>query len=141
MTTSLTLWLAFVIAAGAILWPGGTRRQAITLAIVAAVILPTTFLPLGHATPLAPNCPCMVLGARIDPEEAIWVLLDGPEPKFHKLPYSQMAANQLQSALDGAAESQGVVKMKMGEDGSPGFAEEAPPPDPEKTADKPALLN
>lgn len=141
MTPALTLWLAFVIAVGAILFLGGTRRQAIALAIVAAAILPATFLPLGHATPFRPDCPCTVLGARIDPEEAIWVLLDGPTPKFHKLPYSQMAANQLQAALDGAAESQGTVKMQLGEDGSPGFAEEAPPPEPDKSAESPALLN
>ena len=140
MTTSLTLWLAFVIAVSAIAW-FGSRRQAIALAIAAAAILPATFLPLGHATPLAPTCPCTVLGARIDPEVAIWVLLDGPEPRFHKLPYSVGAANQLQAALDGAAESQGTVKMQMGEDGSPGFAEEAPPPDPDKSAEKAPILN
>jgi hypothetical protein len=142
MTAALTLWLAFILAAGAIAW-FGTRRQAVALAIVAILTAPASFLPLGHAAVWRPECPCTVLGARIDPEEAIWVLLDngsGP-PRFHKLPYSQAAANSLQAAMDGAAESQGKVKMKMGEDGSPGFAEEAPAPDPDKAAEKPALLN
>lgn len=144
MTTSLTLALATILAIGAVAW-FGSRRQAVAFAIVAAAILPATFLPLGHATPFHPDCPCTVLGARIDPEKAIWVLLDGAadgggEPRFHKLPYSQMAANQLQAALDGAAESQGTVKMQLGEDGSPGFAEEAPPPEPDKAAEQSAIL-
>jgi len=139
MTQSLTLWLAFILAAGSIAW-FGTRRQAIALALVAAIMLPASTLPLGYAATWHPACPCTVLGARIDPEVAIWVLLDGPEPKFHKLPYSQAAANSLQSALDGAMEKGSTVKMQLGEDGSPGFAEEAPAPDPDKTAEKPALL-
>mgnify|MGYP007006507441 CR=1 FL=1 len=40
----------------------------------------------------------------------------------------QHLVGELQAALDGAAESQGKAKMKLGEDGSPGFFEEAPPP-------------
>lgn len=139
MTVSLTLALAFTLAAGSIAW-FGSRRQAVAFAILAAIMLPASFMPLGYASPFRPNCPCTVLGARIDPEKAIWVLIDDIEPHFFKLPYSQMAANQLQAALDGAAESQGTVKMKMGEDGSPGFAEEAPAPDPEKTAETAPIL-
>jgi hypothetical protein len=145
MTPALTLWLAFVAASGAVAW-FGSRWQALALAVIALAILPAAFLPLGHAAPWRPACnPCTVLGARIDPEVAIWVLLDGAssggsEPRFHKLPYSQSAANSLQDALDGAAEGRGTAKMKLGEDGSPGFFEEAPPPDQVKSAERNAIL-
>jgi hypothetical protein len=83
-----------------------------------------------------------VLGARIDVDEAIYVLLDDgkDEPRYYRLPYSQAAANQLQAALDGAADGEGGVSMTMDGDGSPGFAEETPPPDPEKRAER-AILN
>lgn len=141
MTAAITLFLAIVLSLGTIAW-FGNRRQAVALAVIAVAALPAALLPLGYAAPWRPACnPCAILGARIDPEEAIWVLLDGPEPRFHKLPYSASAANSLQAALDGAAESQGRAKMKLGEDGSPGFFEEAPPPpEPVKAAREQPVL-
>lgn len=140
MTPALLLALAFTLAVGIILFIDGTRRQAIAFALIAVAMAPASFLPLGHAAPWRPDMPATVLGARIDVGLAIWVLVDGPEPRFHRLPYSQAAADQLQAAIDGAAERQGKVKIKMGEDGSPGFAEEAPPEEPAKSAERPALL-
>jgi hypothetical protein len=94
-------------------------------------------LTLGHPSFTKPPAgEYTVLGARIDVDEAIYVLLDGPVPKYYVLPYSQQSANDLQVAQEGTADGEGTVGMSMGEDGSPGFAEEAPPPEPDKQAER-----
>lgn len=140
MTPAITLWLAFVLAVGAIAW-FGSRRQAIAFLVLALVTAPATALPLGHAAPWQPAPgQYTVLGARIDIDEAIYVLLDGdPSPRFYRLPYSQSAANQLQAALDGTADGEGSVSMRLGEDGSPGFREEGGAAEEPKRAEQPTL--
>ncbi|ABF71294.1 p042 [Rhizobium phage 16-3] len=137
MTHSLALWLAFVIAVGAIAY-FGSRRQAVAFALAAALTLPAAFLPLSYATPLAPPPgKHTVLGARIDVDVAIYVLLDGPtEPRLHRLPYSAEAANQLQAAQDGMADGEGGVALRVGQDGSPGFSEDSGTPEPPKQAER-----
>jgi hypothetical protein len=125
MTPALTLWLAFVLASGAICW--FAPRTAYPFAILAALCLPASFTTLGHATPYSPPPGhYTVLGARIDVDVAIWVLLDdgnGP-PRYYKLPYSVSTANGLQKAMDMAEGNGGTVSAEIGESGSPGFAEE-----------------
>lgn len=126
MTPAITFWLAFVIAAATIAW-FGTRRQAIALTLVAAILAPATLLPLGHPAITAPPAGhYTVLGARIDVDEAIYVLLDGGqgEPRYYRLPYTTGTANSLQAALDIAEGNGGTVGMRQGEEGSPGFSEE-----------------
>lgn len=131
MTPAITLWLAYVLATAAVTW-FGTRRQALCLLIVAIATAPATLTTLGHAAPWQPAPGhYTVLGARIDIDEAIWVLLDGgPDggsngpPRYYRLPYTTGTANALQAAQDMAEGEGGTVGMKMGEDGSPGFAEE-----------------
>ena len=127
MTTAITIGLALILAIGAIAY-FGTRRQAVAFALVAVAAFPLPIAALGHATPVAPPAgPLTVLGARIDVDVAIYVLIDGPEPKLYVLPYTEQAANQLQKAMDGTADGEGVVTMEMGGDGDPGFAESVPP--------------
>ncbi|RVI65319.1 hypothetical protein [Sinorhizobium meliloti] len=139
MTHSLALWLAFVIAVGIIAY-FGSRRQAVMFALVAALTLPAAFLPLSYATPLAPPPgKHTVLGARIDVDVAIYVLLDGEEPRLYRLPYSAEAANQLQAAQDGMADGEGGIAIRVGQDGSPGFSEDSGTPEPPKQAER-ALL-
>lgn len=140
MTTAITLWLAIVLAIGAIAW-FGTRRQAVAFLLVAIATAPAVTLPLGHPAITSPPAGQLtVIGARIDVDEAIYVLIDGTsagqEPRYYKLPYSQQSANQLQSALEGTADGEGTVGMEMGADGSPGFSERAPPPEPGKQAER-----
>lgn len=141
MTHSLALWLAFVIAVGIIAY-FGTRRQAVAFALAAALTLPAAFLPLSYATPLAPPPgKHTVLGARIDVDVAIYVLLDGPslgsgEPRLYRLPYSAEAANQLQAAQDGMADGEGGIALRVGQDGSPGFSEDSGTPEPPKQAER-----
>jgi hypothetical protein len=136
MTPAVTLWLAFVTAAGAIAW-FGSKRQAIAFVVVAIATAPLSLVPLGHATPLAPPAgEHTVLGARVDVDKAIYVLLDGPTPVYYVLPYSEEAAKALQEAQRSAAEGEGQVAMRMGQDGTPGFFEKAPAPEPAKSAER-----
>jgi hypothetical protein len=124
MTQAITLWLAFVLAAGTITW-FGSRKQAVAFLILAAATAPAAFLTLGHAAPWKPaKGHYTVLGARIDVNEAIYVLLDAdPAPKYYRLPYSAQQANELQNALDTAeANGTGVGLTTDGE--AAGFAEE-----------------
>lgn len=145
MTAALTIWLAFVAAAGALAY-FGPRRQAMAFALVAAMALPATFHALGRAAPWQPAPgEYTVLGARIDvpgagAAGAIFVLINAnPEPRYYRLPYSQQAANDLQAALDGAADGEGTVTLNMGEDGAAGFSEDVPPAGPAKVAETPLI--
>jgi hypothetical protein len=124
MTYAITLWLAIVIACGTIAW-FGTRRQAVAFLLVAILTAPATLLPLGHPSILPPKGHYTVLGARIDVNEAIYVLLsvDTGEPRYYRIPYSAQQANELQNALDTAeANGTGVGLTTDGE--AAGFAEE-----------------
>lgn len=136
MTPAITLWLAVVLSIGAVTW-FGNRKQAVVFTLISIALGFLVGLPLGHpSTSKPPAGDYTVLGARIDVDEAIYVLLDGSIPKYYVLPYSQAAANELQAAQDGTADGEGTVTMSMGESGSPGFAEETPPPEPAKTAER-----
>jgi hypothetical protein len=141
MTPAITLWLAFVLAAGTICW--FAPRTAYPFVIVAALCLPASFTTLGHATPYAPPPGhYTVLGARIDVDVAIWVLLDdgqGGAPRYYKLPYSTATANKLQKAQDMAVGNGGTVGAQIGEDGSPGFAEEGGQSEEPKQVETPML--
>lgn len=125
MITSITLWLFFVLSVGFITLFGNVK-QAMAFCCVVLVTLTVVFMPLGHpAFWKPPKGEYTVLGVRIDIDEAIYVLLDdGGEPKYYKLPYSKEAAEQLQNAMDGTADGEGSVRMRMSDDRSPGFFEE-----------------
>lgn len=141
MTPAITLWLALVLAVGAVTW-FGSKRQAIAFVLIAIATAPASALPLGHAAPWSPPPGhYTVLGARIDIDEAIWVLLDTEGgPMFYKLPYTTGTANALQQSMDMAVGSGGKVGMDQGESGSPGFAEEGGGPTEEPKRQEPALL-
>lgn len=142
MTPAITLWLAYVLAAGTIAW-FGTKRQAIAFLILATLTAPAAFLTLGHAAPWQPaKGHYTVLGARIDVDEAIYVLLDAPgEPRFYKLPYSSKAASDLQNSLDTAEANGTGVGLTMDGDSSAGFAEEGQPgADTPKQAEPQAII-
>ncbi|MGM4911409.1 hypothetical protein [Rhizobium sp. 768_B6_N1_8] len=139
MTPAITLWLTFVLATGAVGW-FGTKRQAVVFAIIAVLTVPATLLTLGHAAPWQPDGKFTVLGARIDVDEAIYVMLDhSPEPRLYKLPYSAKTANELQKALDNA-ENGGTVNVEMGGSGGPGFAYESPNHEVPKQTEPQAII-
>lgn len=140
MTHALLLWLATVIAIGVVAATNPRRRQAIAFAIVAAATIAIPVAALSYPSPWLPSGPQTVLGVRVDVDKAIYVMLDGPQPRLFVLPYSEQAAQQLQQAQDGAADGEGRVVMTQGEDGSPGFAEEeAGGRNPPKNAEVPLL--
>lgn len=125
MTPAITLWLAVVLAIGGVTW-FGTRKQAIAFFLIALLTAPAVHITLGHAAPWTPAPGhYTVLGAKIEMDVAIWVLLDTPDgPRFYKLPYTPQTANGLQKAMDMAEGNGGTVGLEQGEEGSPGFAEE-----------------
>ena len=144
MTTALTIGLFLVLAVGAVAF-FGTRKQALVFAAIACAAFPLPMAALGHATPTAPpSGPLTVLGARIDVDKAIYVMVDGSgvggEPRLYVLPYSEQAASKLQKAMDGTADGEGAVTMEMGADGTPGFAEETPPPEKPKAQNETAII-
>lgn len=109
MTTVLTSWLmltaALGLAATLAAWSKTNRyRTAAVIAFLAAA--GTSYglvqLPLGNpieGTP--PPGRYAILGARIDVDVAIYVLLDRDgEPVYYRLPYSTSDANGLQHAID-----------------------------------------
>lgn len=124
MTQSLLLWLATVIAIGVVAAINPNRWQAIAFAVIAAATIAVPLAALSYPSSWLPSGQQTVLGARIDVGKAIYVMLDGPEPRLFVLPYSEQTAQQLQEAQDGTADGEGTVVMTQGEDGSPGFAEE-----------------
>lgn len=135
MTTAITLWAAFVLATGIIAW-FGTRRQALAFLVVSIATAAIPMVTLGQPSWTLPSGKHNVLGARVDKDVAIYVLLDAkPEPRYYRLPYTDQAANQLQQAMDGTADGEGAVTMDGGESG-PGFAEETPQAEPPKRAER-----
>jgi hypothetical protein len=140
MTHALLLWLAFVLATAIVAAVNPNRCQAVAFAVIAAGTIAIPLAALSYPSQWLPSGQQTVLGARIDVGKAIYVMLDGPQPRLFVLPYSEQTAQQLQEAQDGTADGEGRVVMTQGEDGSPGFAEEeAGGRNPPKNAEVPLL--
>ncbi|KEA07463.1 hypothetical protein [Rhizobium rhizogenes] len=141
MTAAITLWLGFVLSIGAITW-FGTRRQAVAFTVVSVAMGFLSAIPLGHAAPWQPTKgQYKVLGARIDVDKAIYILVDtNPEPRFYKLPYSKETAGDLQNAQDAADAHGSSVTVTIGGSAA-GFAEGTERNrEPPKPAEPPALV-
>lgn len=137
MIAYLTLWLAFVAATGAVAW-FGSKRQAIAFAAVAIATGIMPAVTLGHPAHDLPKGEHVVLGLKIDEPRAIYVLLDGQEPRYYRLPYSDETAKALQDAAY-AAEEGGEVIMNNSGDGQPGFSERMPAEPPAKAQESVVL--
>lgn len=145
--TFLTAWLFLVLAFGTValfaVWsrkPTGYRAASVVAFILAAALsLPVALAPLGAPRFLAPPPgEYRVLGARIDPDVAIYVLLQPAEglPVYYVLPYSAASANDLQNAIDGKGEGGGVRGTFS--EGAVNFDVEPPvTADEEKVAEQP----
>lgn len=115
--------IVFALSSVAILWFAPPRIEAIVAWSVAVLIFFwAAALPLSYPQPgNIPSGEHTVLGARIDIDKAIYVLLDTPgEPRYFVLPYTKGQAEALQNAIDAAQGQQGGVKGKFKEDGEPG---------------------
>lgn len=144
MTMLATDWLALAVLLCLFAWWAGRRFVAVLLPFAAVIAAFAVYLPTG--TPrftLPPAAEYTVLGAKIVPNVAIWVLLDdnkGAEPRYYRLPYTNEAANQLQQAQDDAAGGGPGVKLNI--DGEGGQSYEGDPPvtgEPPKAPEQPAV--
>lgn len=133
MTAYITLWFAFIFATAVVSW-FGSKRQALAFAFVAAATGIMPAVTLGHPAHDLPNGEHVVLGLKIDEPRAIYVLLDGDEPRYYRMPYSDDTAKALQDAAY-AAEEGGQVVMNNSGDGQPGFSERMPAEPPRKAAE------
>ena len=142
MTILASTWLALAIVLCGFAW--AANRRGLILALPAAVIVSAACLWVPTGSPRFTRPPpghYTILGAKIVPEEAIYVLLDngsGP-PVYYVLPYSEQKAGELQSALYEAEQSNGQgVQVEFGADGGESY--DGPPPvtaPEEKTPEQP----
>lgn len=100
--------------------PSHYRLAAVLcLPLAACVAYGALLVPLGKPTASVPPGEYNVLGARIDIDQAIYVLLDAAEPIYVRLPYSKEAAERLQEAMNG----EGDVIGDMTDEGEMQFHE------------------
>lgn len=140
-----TAWLFLSAAMCILAWMAGKKPAAILLPLCCIVAAFCVYLPLGKPIPFAPPAgDYTVVGAKIVPNVAIWVLLDDnknlSEPRYFRLPYTNEAANQLQAAQDSAQGTGQGPHVKM--DGEGGAEYDGPPPvtgNPPKTPEVPAI--
>jgi len=140
VTPALTTWLAFVAAAGAIVW--FAPRAWLPFVVVAVLTLPAVFMTLGHPTHSAPpQGEYAVYGGLIEKDVAIYVLIGigADAPRYYRLPYSEKAAGEMQRAMDGAKAHNGRVKVRVGQSGAVGFAETVPQPEDPKQPETPII--
>lgn len=142
MTAALTAWLALVAFIGAATFIPGWPRVA---AFVAGAVLSAyvVMAPLGKPDfRYPPPGDYTVLGSRIDKDVAIYVLLNpaGGEPVYYVLPYSEGAAQDLQSALDGREGQGGNVILEMGEGGDVDFGLPPVVGDADKVPEMPMVI-
>jgi hypothetical protein len=125
MTLALTTWLLLAVLLCAYAW---FRRAWLLLPTLLAA-LALSFAPLSHpAFWQPPAAKYTVYGARIVPNQGIWILLadGGNEPVYYRLPYSKQQAEQLQMLMDVTGGEPGAIAMSMGEGGEPDFSDGRP---------------
>lgn len=145
MTLIATDWLFLSVMLCAFAWMAGRKLAAITLPLCVVLAAFAVYLPLGKPIPLAPKAgEYTVLGAKIEVNVAIWVLLDDnknpSEPRYYRLPYSNEAANQLQAAQDASQGTGQGPHVKI--DGEGGQSYDSEPPvtgEPPKTPETPQI--
>lgn len=123
-----SVWLGLAVLLSAYSWLANRRLVALSLPFAAMIAAGAIWIATGSPRFTSPPAgKYTVLGARIDVDVAIYALLDDGkgEPRFYKLPYSNSAANSLQSALDGAQDGQGVHAI-VGQDGGVQYDGEPP---------------
>jgi hypothetical protein len=121
MINLATDWLGLSILLCAFSWMAGKRFAAVSLPVAVALAALAVYLPTGSPRLTVPSAgDYTVLGAKIEPNVAILALLDDGKGvvRYYRLPYSSSAANELQNALDGAQNGQGVKAKIDGEGGA-----------------------
>lgn len=129
MSSIFTPWLGLVLFFGVFAIAAVRSRRdtewratAVVSFIMSGVL--SYFLiqePLGYPDPdKLPKGEFKILGAKIEVDEAIFVLLDMPEgPHLYQLPYTTRDADNLQASLDAVAGGQaGGVKIRADDQGT-----------------------
>ena len=112
----LLAWTALVLILGAsatlAIWARGLTR-ARTLAVLAFLLsVPVSgmalVLTLGYPLPYYPGLTIsagdhIVLGAKLEEGVAIYLLFDGPIPRYYRLPWSTDTAQAVQDAMEQSA--------------------------------------
>ena len=135
-------WLGLCAVLSIFAWFANRRFIAAALPFAAIIAALALYVPLGKPIPFSPKPGrYTVLGAKIEVNVAIWALLDDGtgEPKYFRLPYSSSAASQLQNALDGAQNGQGVEAQVDGQGGASFDGEPPVHADEPKVSEAPAL--
>lgn len=146
----MTTWLILTAALGSAAWlaawsrlPGRVRPAAVFACLLASPIAGVVMLTsLGWAVPIypyvsAPSGEVAVLGVKLVPDVAIYVLLDmEPEPRFYILPWDAKQATKLQKAMDGE-EGEGQLMLRMKGEFAPGEFYMDPAPQPVLPEKKP----
>lgn len=124
-TTPATACLGLALALSVFAY--GFLRTWTVVALLPACVVAVAMVALSLGRPLPMTPPpgdYTVVGARIDVDVAIYVLLDNGkgEPAYYRLPYSTQQANELQAAKDGG----GGISAKV--DGEGGVSYDGEPP-------------
>ena len=132
-TTALGLAVVLCIFA----WFASRRIIAVSLPFAVTLASLAVFIPLGRPVPMNPPAgDYTIIGAKIEVNVAIWVLLDNgsSEPRFYRLKYTNETANQLQGAKDA---TQGTGQSPHARiDGEGGAEFDGPPPQSDNSAPK-----
>lgn len=141
MIVLASTWLGLSLLLCLFAWYAG-RWLALALPVAVALAAFCVYIPTGSPRLTSPPAgDYQLLGAKIEPNVAIWALLDdgkGP-PRYYRLAYSTSAASELQNAMDGAQNGQGV-KAKIDAEGGAEYSGDPPVTGlPLKTAEQPAI--
>ena len=134
-------WLGLSLALCLYAWFGVRRVWALPVAVIA--VAGVLWVPTGTPRPTRPPPgQYTIVGAKIEIDRAIYVLLDGDPPTYYVLPYSTSAADQLQGALDAAEAGEGKATVTIDGEGG-GETYDGPPPvsgqDVPKAGERPAF--
>jgi hypothetical protein len=135
-------WLLLSLSLVAVAWFAIWSRRdtewrvwsVVAVPYVAAIAWIALTVPLGQPAHDLPEGDHHVLGARIDVDKAIYVLLDMEEPRYFVLPYSHKLAESLQKAMES---EDGAVIAAAGDSIEAGDASVRE--DPPKAQEAPAL--
>ena len=125
MTLVAAAWLAYVVGLAIVAW----FRRAWLVPLVAALTFYIAPLPLGLPSSRTPPAGhYVVMGAKIVPDVAIYVLLDDgrSQPRYYRLPYSNKTASRLQDQMDRNADGHHPPGLKVKGDGSIGIPDGHP---------------
>jgi hypothetical protein len=148
----MTLWLIITLSLASVAWcavwarfPSKARWLAVAAFVVASPAAGASLLlSMGWAVPLypvmtMPSGEIEVLGVKLVPEEAIYVM--SGEPRLYVLPWNPATASKLQRMMEGA-EGEGKIKAKLTGNYAPGefYMEGSPMNVPEKPEEQPGMM-